>query len=133
MTLSIDQNIQIKCIALYNDANKQLWIDNAELSLTESCYGDKYTLVVALRACHDYTMSPSNGGTAGASGAITSKREGDQAVTFSNNSSKYSTGDDYLSQTAYGRELLSIQKGTLPRLCVTGNRDETTNICCLYN
>jgi hypothetical protein len=131
MSNTVDQNIQIKCPDLYSDANKQLWINNAILSTDADCYGDKYTLAVALRACHDYTMSTlAQGAGSGSAGPVISKREGDLSITFANNSSNYSSGDDYLSQTPYGRELLSIQKGTLPRISSTGNTAEVS-ICCI--
>lgn len=130
MSLTIDQNIEIKCSSLFSDANKAKWVTNAQLSIDITCYGTKYNLAVALRACHDYTLATiQQGSGSGASGSIISKREGDQSVAFSNNASNIS-GDDYLKLTNYGLELLSIQKGTISRIDRTGNTDDAVVICC---
>lgn len=128
MANTIDQNIEINCPNLFSDANKSRWVTNAQLSIDADCYGDKYTLAVALRACHDYTLAAIQKGIgSGSSGAISSKREGDQAVSFASNASQ--TGDAYLNMTSFGRELLSIQKGTISRISNTGN-DADVTICC---
>jgi hypothetical protein len=127
MSATIDKYIEVKCNALFTDANKQTWVDAAMLSIDQDCYGDKYNLAVALRACHDFTMSTlQQGAGSGGSGNLTSKREGDQAITFANNTNM--DDDLYLQGTSYGRELLSIQKGTIGRISNTGCADAI--ICC---
>lgn len=131
MATTIQGWIQIKCPNLFADTNLNTWIEGAVLHIDPECYGDKYNLAVALRASHDYTISQNQQGSgSGSSGSITSKREGDQAVTFANNASNIS-GDDYLKLTNYGLELISIQRGTIARIRNTGDNRDVTVLCCI--
>lgn len=128
MSYSITQWISIRCPDLASDSNLTQWIDGAKLHYDQSCYGTKYNLIVALRACHDYTVSQTqqNIGSSGGSGTVISKREGDQSITFGNNSSSSNAiGDDYLKLTNYGIEILAIKRGTILGLGVT---DSNTTI-----
>ncbi len=132
MSATVDQLIAIKCPLLSADANKATWVETAQLSIDADCYGNKYNLAVALRACHDYTVSKiEQGAGAGAAGGIVSKREGDQSISFANNIG-IDSSDAYLSLTAYGKELISIRNGSVARMgytgCVEGH--ETVTFCC---
>jgi hypothetical protein len=120
MSYTTEQYIQTKCPNLYSDSNLAVYIDVAKLTIKSESFGTKYNYAVALKACHDYSIAQMQQGIgAGTSGTISSKREGDLAVTFGNNLSNI-TGDDYLKLTNYGIELLALQKGQLTRFDVVG-------------
>lgn len=120
MAYTTEQYIQVKYPNLYSDSNLAVYIEAAQLTIKSDAYGTKYNYAVALKACHDYSVAQIQAGIGtGSSGNITSKREGDLAVSFANNAANM-TGDDYLKLTNYGLELLSLQKGQLTRMAVTG-------------
>jgi len=127
MSYSILQWIEIKCPTLYTDSNVQQWIDGAKLLYDENCYDDVYNLVVALRACHDYTVT-NNQNNLGGTGQISSKREGDQAISFSNNMDMNS--DQYLQLTSYGKQIISIKRARILGISATGtNADDILGGC----
>lgn len=63
---------------------------------------NKYPYAVALRAAHTLTLAKNEAD--GISGEITSKSEGDQSISFSVGQGN----NEYLSQTSYGKDLLSL-------------------------
>lgn len=67
-------------------------------------------MAVALRAAHMYCLDQDVSRSGGAAGAVTSKREGDLAVTFSKDSQATSDSDADLDQTNYGRRLKRLIK-----------------------
>lgn len=119
---SIQQYIAVKCPDLYADANMNVYIESAQLTIDSEAYGTKYNYAVALRACHDYTITTQQN-TVGGGGQILSKKEKNLAVTYSNSSTSVKSGDEYLKLTNFGLELLSIQKGTLNRFGITGSEE----------
>lgn len=134
MSLTISQIFDIKAPQFATDAQKNDYIELAELHYDQNCYNEKYNLVVALRAAHDMTIRDLQGGAgSGSSGDVTSKREGDQAISFSSTISNMdSNSDTYLGLTRYGLEILSIKRGTIIGMGVSG-KDETLNDICLPN
>lgn len=105
-----------------SDPEKSLFITVAA-SRTSSCaFGDNYNIAVALRAAHLMTMRDrgTNGGTAG---TISSIKEGDISVSYSNKMGDI-TSD--LEQTSFGQQLLELIKTNIPAYSVAG----LSNITC---
>lgn len=85
---------------LASSANKSKYLELGTLQ-TSSCYfGTDYDMAVALRAAHIGTLANRYSGDGG---EITSKREGDLAVTYS------ATGNSSgLNGTKYGQQLQEL-------------------------
>ncbi len=114
MALSSVDIIEIQCPDLFNDANRSNWIELAELQTDVCTFGTKYSLAVALRACHMYAIGPANR-SSGESGAVSSEKEGDL-------SKSYNTGkqNSDLDQSSYGRQLQGLIKGMVAGVSVLG-------------
>lgn len=107
------------------DPKRQDHLDLASLRTNSRCFGNKYNLAIALRAAHTLTLlqNAQSGLSAGGSGSIKSKKEGDLSVTFGGSSDTGVKGD--LGQTSYGVELQSLIDS-----CIISTRLTGVNITC---
>lgn len=97
---TIEDIIKLKAPGLYGDVNLSAWITLSKTKIDSCYYGKLYNEAVALQAAHDYTLSNR---MLGASGAISSIREGDLSVSYGTGGSN---GD--LSSTHYGMQLKNL-------------------------
>lgn len=104
----------------FDDATgRQTFLDLSESRTSSTFFGANRPEAVAYRAAHMADLAASAAVSSGASGPISSKKEGDLAVSFG--SSTGSKGDSaYLAQTAYGRMLLDLMRSSGPSAGVTG-------------
>lgn len=100
----------------FTGIDKTVQIDIAKTQTNISFFGTKYIYAVALRVAHNMTVSANSAG--GGAGAVTSKREGDLAVSYSTSGSSNSGSN--LNDTGYGRQLLDLIQGIQPFYDVTG-------------
>ena len=124
--LTIDQYLAAIAPSIATDASKDVYIEMATERTNRCFYGDKYNQAVALRAAHIAFLLTANAGSMGAGsgsaeggsvGTITSKREGDLAVSYGTSaigSSAGSVTDAELAQTRFGLMLLALRKGCRP-------------------
>lgn len=98
-----------------SEATRQGHIDLAEASTNSTYFGAQRSWAVALRAAHSLTISTDTARN-GASGPVTSKKEGDLAVSFG---ASKSSGSGYLQLTAYGQELAALI-ASYPSAGITG-------------
>lgn len=96
----------------------------AQLQTSKCAFGAKYELAVALRAAHTALLAESRPG--GETGNIASKSEGELSVSFGG--SGFSS-DAYLSSTHFGQQLLSLTKGSVLPMSVTGQSDLLLGVC----
>lgn len=92
----------------------------AALSVNTCIFGDKVDLATAYLAAHMIALNTDPARQSGEAGAVTSKKEGDLSISFSNGRS---TNED-LGQTSFGRQFLNLQNGVAPAIYVLG-----TEIC----
>lgn len=122
--MTVNQILQAINPDLYNDTNRDVYIELAT-NQTDRCYfGVNYNLAIALRASHMYVLANRPNGE---TGQISTKREGDLSVSFSTN--KSSGASDDLSQTSYGMQLQTLIKQGLPAVSVTN--DAIVNMSCV--
>jgi hypothetical protein len=119
MALTTIQIINIKCPDLGTDPNLSIWITLAQEQTDSSYFCNSYNLAVALRACHEYTLVNMPGASAGASGNISSIKEGDLSIGYSNNSSSGKSSNN-LDQTIFGKELKALIKQVRTGIAVLG-------------
>ena len=121
--LTIQQYIQAVAPALMQDPSLAVYIEMAEERTQQEFYGPKYNQAVALMAAHIAfrlgagTMGAGSGSSEGGStGSISSKREGDLAVSYGSGAvtSVAGLGDTDLSQSRWGLMLLALRKGCRP-------------------
>ena len=85
------------------------YITMARKRVAQAWFGANYEQAVAMMAAHMMTVD-SDAGQSGSSGAfVTSKREGDLAITYASPNSGGGAGSA-LGSTNYGREFLELQK-----------------------
>lgn len=126
MSYSAEQILDAIAPQFVSDTDKDVHLNLAELR-TSDCFGTSIKpLAVALRAAHTLTLSSNANSFGGSSGSITSKREGDLSVSFSNNASVGISGD--LGQTSYGVQLENLIKNSFVGIRLTG-----LNIDCAGN
>lgn len=108
-----------------SDPRKDMSISLATDRTNTCFYGNNANQAIALRAAHILSLvdRAENGNSEG--GNISSKREGDLAISFGSVSSSDNDGD--LGMTSYGRQLQGLTKGSSPFIGVTGGND---NGCC---
>lgn len=121
--LTIDQYLAAIAPALAADENKSVYIEMATERTNFQFYGEKSNQAVALMAAHLAFLFTSAAGSLGAgsgsaeggtTGTITSKREGDLAVTYGSgaaSSAIKNASDADLAQTRFGLQLLALRKG----------------------
>ena len=104
----------------FDDASgRQTFLDLSESRTSSTFFGANRPEAVAYRAAHMADLAAGAAVSSGASGPITSKKEGDLAVSFGTSSG--SKGESaYLSQTPYGRMLLDLMRSSGPDAGVTG-------------
>ena len=104
----------------FDDASgRQTFLDLSESRTSSTFFGANRPEAVAYRAAHMADLAASAAVSSGASGPISSKKEGDLAVSFGTSSG--SKGDSaYLSQTSYGRMLLDLMRSSGAATGVTG-------------
>jgi hypothetical protein len=120
VSYTVLQIIEVRCPGLYADPGRDIYISLAEQQISSCYFGDNRNLAVALQACHDYSV----GQRGGDAGTISSKKEGDLAVTYSAGGG-VSTD---LGQTSFGLALQRlIRKSGGGAISVTGAQ----NIPCL--
>lgn len=121
--LTIQQYIQAVAPALMQDPSLAVYIEMAEERTQRQFYGPKYNQAVALMAAHIAfrlgagTMGAGSGSSEGGStGSISSKREGDLAVSYGSGAvtSVAGLGDTDLSQSRWGLMLIALRKGCRP-------------------
>lgn len=132
MALSITVTLTTIASQFDADPNRTNHIELAKLQTNANCYGDKYNYAVALRAAHTLTLSTGEAGnSAGASGPISGKREGDLSLSYANAANSSNSGDAYLSRTSYGQNLIDLRNGSVLGMSITGldaNCDRVTEI-----
>lgn len=77
----------------------------AEMRVSRSFFGKGYIYALSLATAHRHALLAIS--ASGASGAVTSVREGDVSINYG--SANSSSGDD-LEMSVYGRELITLTK-----------------------
>lgn len=77
----------------------------AEMRVSRSFFGERYIYALSLATAHRHALISIS--SSGASGAVTSIREGDVSVNYG---SANSSNDDDLEMSVYGRELITLTK-----------------------
>ena len=95
------------------DPTIECFLEQAALRLCASAFGILFEQATIYLAAHLLLISPEGGsGTAGAGGSVTSKKTGDEAISFGSIVSLVSgasMGDADLMNTSYGRQFISIR------------------------
>ncbi len=95
-----------------DDSRIQFWLNDAQLEVGESAWGDLYEKGVMLLAAHFLSLDQINQDedeSGGITGNVTSRSVGDVSVSFAKSSSD-SSSDDWYLQTNYGSEYLRLKK-----------------------
>ncbi len=104
------------------DDDKATAISVARRRTSDSAYGDKKEDAVALMAAHLLAMRDRGVSTGGAGGQVASNKEGQLSQAFFKDDAA-GTGDQTLSQTTYGSQLVSLRKGTILPMGASGGID----------
>lgn len=99
-------------------SGRSVLLGQAESRTSSTFFGANRPDAVAYMAAHLLDMSASAAVSSGASGPISSKKEGDLAVSFASSGSSSSASG--LSQTRYGQMLLDLMRSSGPAAGVTG-------------
>ena len=99
-------------------ANRNEYINLAELRVNRCWFREKADLAVALMAAHLITLNTTR--TDGDAGTITSKREGDLSVTYAVTPSN---GDSSIGMTHYGLQFKELRDECGFIFGVTGGND----------
>lgn len=97
-----------------------VFLDMAEQRTSACTFGQKRAQAVAFLAAHMMALTTDPARAGGSGGAITSKKEGDLAVSYGAANSK-SNDDAELSQTSYGQMLLGLVRGSVAFVGVSGD------------
>jgi hypothetical protein len=104
-----------------DNTDKSNWLLMASDELSSCFYGKKYNRAVALYAAHLMAVSLRPGGSSGDAGTVSSKKEGDLSISYSNVGD---IRDADLGQTSYGRQLMALKKkANVGGIGVTGGLD----------
>ena len=118
--MSASAKLSIVAPQLDDAENRNGFIELASLQVNQSWFGDKSEWAIAFLAAHLISVNPQNGDNMQSGGVVTSKREGDLAVSYAGPSA----GDDAeLSRTSYGRQFLSLRKQGNAFIGITGGND----------
>lgn len=125
MALSVSSILDAIAPQFSTDADKSTFITIATGLTSTSCFGDNMNLAIALRTAHMMTIRDMekdgvSSAYGGASGAVTSKREGDLSISFGNNSSGNGSQNEDLNLTKYGKQLLGLMRGQIIGFSLTG-------------
>lgn len=96
------------------DPRLESWISGASFRVGRCYFGKAYVYALSLMVSHKAALADL--AAQGASGPVTSKREGDLSVSYGNGGSD---GGD-LSKTVFGQEYLSLLQQYSPSPGVTG-------------
>ena len=102
-----------------SDPRKTTFLTLARTRTNTCIFGDNTEEAVALRAAHMITLA--SRGSGGEAGSVSSKREGDLAISYGRNGSTNAVDD--LHQTNYGVQLKNLIKGSGGYYGVTGGLD----------
>ena len=97
---------------------RQTSIDLAESRTSSTFFGQNRPEAVALRAAHSLDLATNAAALSGGAGPMSSKKEGDLAVSFSSASGNSASAG--LSETSYGRQLLDLMRSSGPATAITG-------------
>ena len=100
------------------EPDRELFLELAGQSVNTCLFGVKADQAVAYLAAHYLTLSTDPARSGGASGAVTSKKEGDLSITYG--ASGAGAGEEALSLTHFGQTFLMLQKSVTPALYVLG-------------
>lgn len=116
MSLTTTEILSAICPALVTDPSYSVYVQMAEQRTSSCFFGANYTMAVALRAAHQFTLAQR---TLGESGTISSKSESKISISFVN---AVGAKDKALAQTHYGLTLLELIDATSPAasIAVTG-------------
>lgn len=107
------QIIELKNPTLIGDPRVSDYISLAKLNLASRAFGAKYEYAVALLVLHQIAIESQSSSGANAIGPVSSKKEGQLAVTFGGVSSNTPWTKQYLMSTAYGQELQFLYNSTI--------------------
>ena len=125
MSLSVLSILEVIALKVFNDTNRNIYIQMAE-ERTDVCYfGTKYAQAVAYRAAHIGTLTNRS---ANDSGPITSRGAGPLRISFGGGGNLLNTND--LSLTTYGKTLLGLIKSCRTAASVTGTSARVLNGGC---
>jgi len=118
--LSVLQILSATALQLVSDPELSVHVQLAAQRTSSTCFGENYTLAVALRAAHTLTLkNEAVAGNSGAVGPVTSMKEGDLSISFGGASSISVKGD--LGTTKYGIQLQDLIDGQISSMSVTGD------------
>jgi hypothetical protein len=103
--------VKAMCPNLANSEFLDMYMERAILITNPNYFGAKYSMALALRACHLWTLDKRAGSNIGAPGAVQSMREGGLSISYSVSGD----GSD-LSLTHYGKQLQSLIKTSGPAM-----------------
>lgn len=124
--LSVQEYLQAVAPTVAADASVSVYIQMAEERTNKEFYGHKTNQAIALLAAHIaflFTEVPNSHGAGsgstegGSTGSITSKREGELAVSYGSgavSAASIRVSDADLAQTRWGLMLLALRKGCKP-------------------
>lgn len=106
MSISTAQQIiELKSPNLVGDTRVPDYIELAKLNLSPRAFGARYEYAVALLVLHQISIESQSTSGANAVGAVTSKKEGQLAISFGGVSSSTPWRKQYFMSTPYGQEL----------------------------
>jgi hypothetical protein len=109
---SSEDILQVICPALVADSGFDIYLEMAESVTSSDYFGTSYSMAVALRAAHMYTLNTQRRGQ---SGVITYLMEGRLAKSFGG----IGVVRNELELTNYGQQLLSLMRMQGPAITVT--------------
>lgn len=95
-----------------SEASLDVFVEMADSCVDRGFFGDMYWQAVAYLTCHRMELAARGGD---ASGAVTSRREGDISVGYA-----APGGDSEYLLTSYGRMYLEIERRKSPGFLLTG-------------
>lgn len=119
MGASIEQ-IMATYPGISDDPDLALFIDLAKTQTGSSFYGSRYNEAVALRAAHNLVMSKPVEYASSMSGGIAAKRQGGVAVEYNRASGDNNNDPSGLSQTTYGKQLITLMRMSDTTIGVVG-------------
>lgn len=103
------------------EPNRAVFITLASQNVNTCLFGVKADQAIAYLAAHYLTLSTDPSRSGGATGAITSKKEGDLSIGYG--AVAAGAGEEALSLTHYGMTFLQLQRSVNPNIYVLGSGD----------
>ena len=116
--------IRVECPDLYASADLDTYITLATQQTSQCFFGVNYNYAIALRACHNYTLT-TGAFASGVGGSVKSKKEGDLSISYGS-IAKGGGGD--LQLTTYGLRLKGLIDAGPGAISVTGS-DIVEQVC----